>query len=248
MDCDQNPVTLGAYLDGELPPERANSLREHIGNCPKCAADLADLVIVQRGLRPARGLFTPSAEFRRKVQQQIAPKRRGAWGLRLIPATILAAAVLLVAISLTLYWNRSDRFGELADLHVNALASANPVDVVSTDRHTVKPWFQGKIPFSFNLPDLAGTDFDLVGGRLVYLQQRPGAQLIVAMHQHRISVLIFQDWPEIDRAFAVSAGVSRRDSFNVETWQSQGLRFFVIGDAEPAGIDKLAHLLKMANE
>ena len=247
MDCDQNPVTLSSYLDGELATEQAGSIREHVGSCPKCAAELADLVIVRRALRSARGMFTPSTEFRRRVERQIQLSRRRPLGWRLIPVTVLAAAVLLVAVAWTLYSHRSDEFVEVADMHVGALASANPVDVVSTDRHTVKPWFAGKIPFSFNLPEMAGTDFNLVGGRLVYLHQRPGAQLIVGMGQHKISVLIFQDSPEMDRAFAVPAGVSHRNAFSIETWQSQGLRFFVIGDAEPAGIDKLAKLFKAAN-
>ena len=246
MDCNQNPVTLGAYLDGELPSEAANAVREHIGGCSKCAAELADMVIVRRALRPARGFFAPSAELRRKTARQIERSRRRTLS-RLAPATILAAAVLLVVAAGTLYSHRSDDFAEVADMHVSALASTNPVDVVSTDRHTVKPWFQGKIPFSFNLPELAGTEFNLAGGKLVYFQQRPGAQLIVGMKQHRISVLIFQDSMEMDRAFLLPAGVRHRNAFNIETWQSQGLRFFVIGDAEPAAIDKLSQLLKAAN-
>jgi len=248
MDCNQNSVTLGAYLDGELPADEATATREHIASCTKCATEIADLVLVQRALRPARGLFTPSAELRRKIERQIAPRRRNPWGLKLIPLTALAAALLLVSISWVLYSHRSDDFAEIADLHVNAMASANPVDVVSTDRHTVKPWFQGKIPFSFNLPELAGTEFELVGGRLVYFHQRPGAQLIVALRQHKISVLIFQDVPETGRAFPLATGMLHRNSFSVETWQSQGLRFFVIGDADPTSIDKLARSLKLANE
>ena len=76
----------------------------------------------------------------------------------------------------------------MADLHVSDLASANPYDVVSSDRHTVKPWFQGKIPFAFNLPEFAGTEFTLLGGRLVYLHQQPAAQLVVGVGKHRISV------------------------------------------------------------
>jgi anti-sigma factor RsiW len=247
MDCDQNPVTLGAYLDGELPAEKAGAVREHIGGCPRCAAQLADLVVVQRSLRPARGLFAASAEFRKRIERQIETPKRKAWGWRFVPATILTAAVLLVAVAWMAYAHRPDDFAEIADMHVSTLASTNPVDVVSTDRHTVKPWFQGKIPFSFNLPELAGTEYSLVGGRLVYLNQRPGAQVIVALRQHKISVVIFQDSFEMDRAFALTAGVLHRNAFSVETWQSQGLRFFVIGDAEPAGIDKLAQLLKVAN-
>jgi len=145
------------------------------------------------------------------------------------------------------YPRRPDDLAEIADVHVSTLASGNPVDVVSTDRHTVKPWFQGKIPFSFNVPELAGTQFNLVGGRMVYFHQSPGAQLIVATGQHKISVLIFQDSPTMDRAFMLPAGVRHRNAFNVETWESQGLRFFVIGDAEAGAIDKLSQLLKTAN-
>src|SRR5258708_16158579 len=109
-----------------------------------------------------------------------------------------AAAVVLVVGTLTSTYlgTRSGRdqvFSEIADLHVATLASASPVDVISTDRHTVKPWFQGKIPFTFNLPELQGTDFTLVGGRVTYLAQSAGAQLIYRLRQHEISVFIFQD-------------------------------------------------------
>jgi anti-sigma factor RsiW len=247
MDCDQNSGTLGVWLDDELPANDAATVREHVAGCPKCAAEIADLVRLKRGLRAARVRFAPSSEFRRSIEQQIRQPNRRAWRLRLVPAVTLAAAALLVVIATTLFLHRSDDFAEIADLHVNALASANPIDVVSTDRHTVKPWFQGRIPFSFNVPEFSGTEFTLLGGRVVYFHQRPGAQLIVAVRQHKNSVLIFQDAPDLDRAFAVPATVSRRKNFSVETWQAQGLRFFVIGDADPSAIDKLSQTLKAAN-
>jgi anti-sigma factor RsiW len=248
MDCDQNTVALGAFLDDELPPNETATVREHIGNCPRCAAEIAELVRVKRGLRPACGRFTPSAEFRRSIEQQLRQPDRRSWRPKLIPAAVLAGAVLLIVIASALFLHRPDDFAEIADLHINALASANPVDVASTDRHTVKPWFQGRIPFSFNVPEFAGTEFALLGGRVVYLHQRPGAQLIVTVRQHRISVLIFQELPEQDRAFALPAAVTHREQFNIDTWQSQGLRFFVIGDADPTAIEKLSAILKAANE
>jgi anti-sigma factor RsiW len=248
MDCDQNPVALGAYLDDEMPANDAAKVRDHIGSCPKCAADVAELVRMKRGLRVARGHFTPSTEFRRSIKQQIRQPNRRSWRPQLVPAAILTAAVLLIVIASALFLHRSDEFAEIADLHVNALASANPVDVVSTDRHTVKPWFQGKIPFSFNIPEFSGTEFSLIGGRVVYFHQRPGAQLIVAIRQHKISVLIFQDAPELERAFALPAGVSQRHNFHLETWRSQGLRFLVIGDADSSAIGKLARILELANQ
>ena len=131
---------------------------------------------------------------------------------------------------------------------MNALASANPYDVVSSDRHTVKPWFEGRIPFSFNVPEFAGTEFALLGGRLVYLHQQPGAQLLVGMRQHKISVLIFQESSVSPGVLPVGDGTSHRDAFDVATWQSRGLRFFVIGDVDPSEVDKLADSLKQANE
>jgi anti-sigma factor RsiW len=162
----------------------------------------------------------------------------------------MAAAMAAMAFLVFLWVGHrqtSDAVAEIADLHVNALASANQVDVVSTDRHTVKPWFQGRIPFTFNLPELSGTDFQLLGGRMVDFHQQPGAQLIVSRHQHKISVLIFQESTGMEREFPPSTSVDRQTSFGIETWQSEKLRFLLVSDADQSGIDNLARLFKGAN-
>lgn len=247
MPCDPNPATLGAYLDGELPSEEVADLRNHVATCPHCSVQLADLARMQRSMRAARHQFVPTPEFRGKIQQQIAAPKRRNWSSAWLPAAIALAAMLLIAFVWIGDSRRSDAFSEVADLHVSALASSNPVDVVSTDRHTVKPWYAGKIPFSFNLPDLGGTDYSLVGGRLVYFHQQPGAQLIVGLRQHRISVLIFQDSPELAHAFSGFRSVQHRNSFAMDTWTSQGLRFVVISDADPAAIANLSRLFQQAN-
>ena len=245
--CDQNPITLASYLDGELPLGQLAAMQKHIGACPHCAIQIADLTRLKRSLRPARGLYQPTPGFRKKIQQQLAPSRPRATMLRFLPAAFALAAMLLLAFTWMQHSSRAAAFSEVADLHVNALASANPLDVVSTDRHTVKPWFQGRIPFSFNVPELTGTEFTLLGGRIVYLHQQPGAQLIVAMRQHKISVLIFQASPELTRLFPVSSEAAPHNSFTVESWQSHDLQFVVIGDTEPSGIERLAEALKQAN-
>jgi anti-sigma factor RsiW len=247
MTCEQDPLALSAYMDGELSKGRATEVEEHIRRCTDCATEIAGLASVRRGLIAARSRYLPSADFRRKVQSQIAVQKRSSHFQRLLLPAIAVAMMLILSVGWLHFSTRSDAFSEVADLHVNALASANPVDVVSTDRHTVKPWFQGKIPFSFNVPEFESTEFTLIGGRLVYLAQQPGAQLIVGMRQHKISVLIFQESPELARTFPRSSGV-RPLSFNVETWRSHNLRFFVVGDAEPAEIAKLSQVLLQANE
>jgi anti-sigma factor RsiW len=165
-----------------------------------------------------------------------------------VPVGVAFATILLTAFVWIEQARRSAAFTELADLHVNALSSTNLVDVVSTDRHTVKPWFQGKIPFSFNLPEFGGTEYTLVGGRMVYFHQHPGAQLIVSLHQHKISLLIFQKSVDLGRTIMEPAILDRRTSFGIEAWQSQQLKFVLVSDADPAGIDNLARLLKRANE
>lgn len=248
MDCDQKVETLAAYLDGELPANEAANLQAHLRSCPQCAAEIASQVSMRRNLASARLRFKPSAEFKRKMERKIAARpRRGVWTFQLAGA--LVALLLVVAlVSWKQYAQRAEAYREVADLHVGALASANPLDVVSTDRHTVKPWFQGRIPFSFNLPEFNGTEFNLLGGRMVYLQQQPAAQLLVAMRQHKISVLIISATADSARLFAAAEGVKNRDSFNVESWQSHDLRMIVIGDAEQPEIDRLAHLLMQANQ
>jgi len=135
---------------------------------------------------------------------------------------------------------------ELTDIHVANLAASSPVDVVSSDRHTVKPWFQGKVPFSFNLPELAGSPFTLVGGRLTYLDHEPGAHLIYNIGAHHISVFVFRDQPDLAHAF--STGESSRDvlKFHVESWSAHELRYFVVGDASDEFIHKLTSMWKEA--
>jgi anti-sigma factor RsiW len=248
MQCNSAFEMLDAYLDGELSLDTSAALQGHLNACTRCSAHVADTARLQRALRSARGHFVPRAEFRQRIQKQVARSRRRTW---VLPWVSMAAAMAAMAV-LVFLWvghrQRSDAIAEMADLHVNALASANQVDVVSTDRHTVKPWFQGRIPFTFNLPEFSGTDFTLVGGRMVYFHQQPGAQLIVSIHQHKISVLIFQESAGMEQEFPLSVLVDRRTSFGMETWQSEKLRFVLVSDADPSPIDNLARLFKEANQ
>jgi anti-sigma factor RsiW len=245
-NCDWDAATLAQYLDGELAPDQAIRMEQHISDCPQCSAEVSGLVSMKRSLRAADRHFTPTAEFRRKIQQQVSrPKSK--WNMRFVWAFAMLAAVLILSIVWLARSRRVDTFSEVADLHVSALASTNPVDVISTDRHTVKPWFQGRIPFSFNLPELAGTEFTLLGGRVVYLNQQPGAQLIFTVKQHKISVLIYQG--SSGAAGDLTDGnVERRHAFNVAAWKTQDLRFMVIGDVDAAEIRKLTQLIQTANK
>ena len=249
MVCESWKAQLDTYLDGELPQEELRTFDSHVRNCPSCSADALSRVQLKRAIHMAGKRFTPSAEFRKRMQQNMAPKPRRSLRLEWMLAS--AAAVLLVvgALTSTYLGNRSGRdqvFSEIADLHVATLASSSPVDVISTDRHTVKPWFQGRIPFAFNLPELQNSDFSLLGGRMTYLEQTPGAHLIYDVRKHHISVFVFQE-RSLPARLIDSSFKPAKLSFNMETWSKGGLRYFVIGDASAADIDRLAKLFKAAS-
>ena len=249
MSCEIWRDKVDAYADGELAPAEAASLSTHMRQCAACAAAALDRVQMKRSVALAGKRYEPGAELRARITKLSAAKqRRGLadpWKVLLIPAL----ALLLISLGVKWYVGRETAYrerlyGELADLHVTALASATPVDVLSSDRHTVKPWFQGKIPFTFNLPELQGTDFTLLGGKVTYLAQTPGAQLIYQLRKHEISVFIFPDQGE---ATAIAASSPHRElSFNEENWTQNGLRYFVVGDVSADDIHALSKLLRDA--
>jgi anti-sigma factor RsiW len=246
---DEWTAKINTYLDGELREDEIQELDSHLKNCPGCAADVLARLQLRRAAQTAGHRYTPNPELRRRVQAQIAaPARRSSW----LAWGAAVAVLCLVCIAALVAVNRAERrslraqtFSELADLHVGALASPNPVDVVSSDRHTVKPWFEGKIPFAFNLPELQNTEFTLLGGRLVYLGQAPAAQLIYRAGKHQISVFVVQE-ERLGRGLPSDSGLQKRVSFSIETWRQEGLRYFVIGDAEASTIGRLGELFKKA--
>ena len=253
MACDAWREKLDAYVDGELASSDAAALSVHIRTCAACSADALVRVLLKRSVAAAGKRYEASAQLREKIAKSIASKSvrqtghsaSWIWKILVVPALL----VVILSVGVNLYVSRENAlqlrvYGELADLHVATLASATPVDVVSTDRHTVKPWFAGKIPFTFNLPELQGTDFTLEGGRVTYLAQTPGAQLIYRIRKHEISVFIFQDRGAdmVKR----SSGPNHAYSFTMENWEQNGLRYFVVGDVSPADIEALSKLLRDA--
>jgi anti-sigma factor RsiW len=248
MGCESWKAKLDTYLDGELPEVETRDFDAHVRGCPSCAAEALGRVQMKRALQATGKRFTARAEFRKHIQQNISSQPQQSFRLGWIFAVAIVAILVAGGLASNYLRDRSARdqiFSEIADLHVETLASSSPLDVISSDRHTVKPWFQGKIPFSFNLPELQNTEFTLLGGRVTYLEQTPGAHLIYDMRKHHISVFIF---PERslpikleERPFSPATS-----TFNMETWSQSGLRYMVVGDAGMADIDGLAKLFKGA--
>ena len=240
MSCDTWQAKIDTYLDAELPEAETRELEAHMRECAACSSQALMRSQLKRSIHLAGKEFALNPEFRKRVQGEIRPKVAGrgwVWAL----AGAACAALLAVVLISSIWTQRAQRqqlIGELTDLHVTTLASSNRVDVVSTDRHTVKPWFQGKLPFTFNLPELQGSPFELLGGKLTYLGQDPGAELLFSVRKHVLSVFVFKDAPELARALA-SGAAAHKLSFNLASWSEGGVRYVIITDASREDVNDL---------
>lgn len=246
MSCDWRGQ-LDQYADGELQEPEVQKMEAHLRSCSSCAAEALGRMQLKRSVHAAAAeAFTPSAEFKARLQKTLAPRKSSSqlWQPRLVFSAAMIAAVLVAALLLARNRPQQDLLAEAIDLHVSTLASANPVDIVSTDRHTVKPWFQGRLPFTFNVPELGNSNFQLIGGRMAYIGQNPAAQLLFGINKHHISVFIFKDTARVSPA---GSDVSeQRLNFNVESWTQNGLRYIAVSDAGMADVRALSSLFRSA--
>jgi anti-sigma factor RsiW len=241
MNCELRKK-ISLYVDGELEPVAEQAFAGHLQSCAGCSAAVLEQQELKKAVRVAGKRFSAPPDLYAKVRQEMHPHDsvRPWWKW-----SVIAAAVGLFAVFSFAWYSRSQAanptVAQLIDQHVTMLASANKVDVISEDRHTVKPWFQGKLPFTFNIPELNQSDFKLLGGKLVYAQHSPGAELVYQVRQHKISVFIFQ---ARDVRGEPSAG---NQAFVVNSWQQGGLQYYVVTDAAKEDADRLRALLEEAN-
>jgi anti-sigma factor RsiW len=246
VECHEVEGLLGAYLDGELDPAASMSVRDHLETCAACRRQLANLESIGRMVRRAPYYQAPEPLRARLTQARArssAPSHLLAW----------AAAVLMVA-SLTgsiLYVRSSTRAArtvdpvdavaqEVVSSHVRALMGEHLFDVRSTDQHTVKPWFLGKLDFSPPVTDLAQAGFPLTGGRLDYVAGRPVAALVYTRGQHTINVFV---WPEASDTVRSSDARAIR-GFHVRHWTRGGMSYWAVSDVNDAELDQFVHALQ----
>lgn len=218
MNRHLTPEELERYADGEVDASEAADMEQHLQQCAQCAAAALRIARMRRAIRDAMTMEAPSSFLRERVRRQMTDRNR-AW--ELVAAAIVA--VVLIAVFATRTRQTPSALPELVDMHVTLLASANPVDVISTDRHTVKPWFEGRLPFTVPVPDLAATPFRLIGGRVIYWHGNPAAYLLIGKNAHRISLFVFRDETAPQDLQESTTG------FSSEAWRSGGLTFVAIG-------------------
>jgi len=230
------------YVDGELEPAAEQAFTGHLQSCAECSAAVLEQQELKKAVRVAAKRFTAPPELYASVRRQIHPKESARPWLKW--SAVLASTALLAVLSFAWLFRPaapSATVAQLIDQHVIMLASVNPYDVISQDPHTVKPWFQGKVPFTFNPGVPADSPFKLLGGKLVYAQRSPGAELVYQVRQHKISVFIFQARDVHGQATGSNL------AFTVNGWQQGGLQYYLVTDAAREDADQLRALLEDAN-
>jgi anti-sigma factor RsiW len=246
VDCKMVLLTQ-ADFDGELDAAHAAELAAHRTGCAECQAAYAQLSAVRAAMRDAPLYQTAPASLRQRIsaqpeQQVIAfpAKRMRWWGMP--AANFGLGAAMAASIALLVSWTgETGMVDQVVDDHVRALQPGHLQDVASTDQHTVKPWFEGRLDFAPPVKDLAEQKFPLKGGRLDFLGGRPIAALIYQHGTHPIDLLV---WPGTNDTPNPTTTV--RNGFNAIHWTQNGMTLWAVSDLERAQLADFVSLWRAA--
>lgn len=247
MECAETRDQIGALRDGELAPALAEKVRRHIERCPECARRAAALDALGGRLQHPSLACAPPPELAPRIRTAIAwqSQERHDRRRRLVPSSwlVLAAAAGLVVGALGVLGRhravRSEALAaELAGDQVRSLLPGRLVDVTSSDRHNVKPWFAGKLTFSPPVPDLSPEGFPLVGGRIEILAGREAAALVYSRRRHVINVYV------CPAAGAPGEASSLTNGFRIRHWDAGQMSFWAVSDLDPKELDPFIALFR----
>jgi anti-sigma factor RsiW len=243
MNCSEMNLLLHAYADGELDVMRSLEVEQHFKTCAACAAKMASLKSLHTAFKESDLAYTAPISLRRAVRQiarpsmDVSPLRDLQWLWKWLAIGATAMAVLAIVMRPAGISQNNALMAEVVGAHVRSLMASHLTDVVSSDQHTVKPWFAGKLDFSPNVTDFAAQGFSLVGGRLDYINSRTVAALVYRHNKHFINVFI---WP------VTNAGASEQENvhgYHVLTFDAGGFHYSIVSDMDETGLDQLAGLL-----
>ena len=244
MSCQEARSLLHAFLDDELDVAHNLDVQHHLDSCPACAREHAAQLALRAALRSEALYFRPSEDFNTRARAAlratagpVGPRRPTMsfpWTFRFwMPAG--AAAALLAVMAITIWRLAPGTAGPSADdllaqevttSHIRSLMPGHLTDVPSSDQHTVKPWFNGKLDFSPPVKDLTGEGYPLTGGRLDYLGGRPIAALVYMRRQHIINLMVWPAPREPDR----SPTAAMRQGYHLLHWAQGGMIYWAVSD------------------
>jgi anti-sigma factor RsiW len=246
-----SPTILNGLADGELSGEQLAQVSGHLADCLQCTSSALEVSLLKSATSRAGQRYAPPQDLRERMQRVAAQEASPQGNVRRRRfnsyAWVMAAALLLVCVSLfVIERGAQQRFAglvtEVCDQHIATLAANSPPEVISSDRHTVKPWFQGKLPFSFNLPQNLPGDTTLDGANLTYLHGQPTAQLLYSIGKHRVSVFVQQ------RTEAANANglMENHSGFHLAGFHTADLEVVAVSDVDPARLSGLVSVIEQA--
>jgi anti-sigma factor RsiW len=229
MTCAEVEPLLGPALDGELDARSALEVEAHVERCASCTRHFDGLQALSQLART----HLPRYELPKSLERRILhPRRRAAW-----IGSVAAAAAALAVIA---FVPRGDRLSDEAiAAHARSLQLSHALDVTTSDQHTVKPWFEGKVGFGVPVRDFAEQGFALEGGRLDQLDGRPAAAIVYRHAKHLVNLFVIDT-----RASDAPLSHGAERGFNVWRWRSGGLQYLLVSDVNDAELGQFAELLR----
>jgi len=235
LNCQDARYLIHGYMDGELDLVKSLEVEQHLQDCPACTQVYKNHQALRSAMSASSLYFTAPAPLRKRIQSSVRQTSQAARAPWVMPWRWIGAAASL-AVVLTVIWGvtRSLLAPSAGDVlaqqvvasHVRSLMADHLTDVASSDQHTVKPWFDGKLDFSPAVPDPTNQGFPLIGGRLDYLDNRPVAALVYRRQQHIINLFI---WPS-PGAPDVNTKTDMRQGYYVVHWTKSGMTYWAISD------------------
>jgi anti-sigma factor RsiW len=258
MTCDDSRIYLAAYLDEELGVAESLRVQKHLAECGTCRQAQDEQLALRSALRDPDLYAHPSADFSTRIEAAVrraakeeARSHRPSWlesfrlgSFRWVPAAAALVIVTTIGASLVMNRVRSSHEQLIASTvltgHIRSLQPGHLIDVPSSDRHTVKPWFQGKLDFSPPVPDLSELGWTLVGGRLDYVDGRPVAVLVYQRRMHNINVFL---WPNHGSA---DDTIRQEDAqgYQILHWNGAETTYWVVSDLNKAELLELVRALR----
>ncbi|HEV7926470.1 MAG TPA: anti-sigma factor, partial [Verrucomicrobiae bacterium] len=235
MNCQQAKPLIDPYADGELEAAAIVELEQHLQSCSACGIAWRNLQSLKKTLKQDALYFTAPEELRRRIKSAlpspinvVLPWKAWNWNWLTTVMSVAAAAclALLLAVTQTRLSSEQSLAREVVSSHIRSLMANHALDVVSTDQHTVKPWFNGKLDFSPPVKNLTEQGFPLIGGRLDYVGGRSVAALVFQRNKHTINLFI---WPVTEKNSNPTSSASIQ-GYNLIHWSDSKMSFWAVSD------------------